>query len=404
MKTVVCFGCGELGEYFAKSYGKYIKIEYFLDNCSSAQKTFCGFNRFVPSNDNCKDVFVVVTNVRYYQEIALQLNSYGLEEGRDFLSIGEFEKINSTLRTGLKTIKCWFVDFWDGFDLYDNVFVWALRKDYNVVFDDKNPDFLFCSVFYGEECNAIQYQCTRIFYTGENLIPDFNIYDYAMGFDYIIYGDRYLRWPIYRIYPEFETIKEKHKKYDMDTFMKRDFCCRVVSNPNSAYREKLFEELSQRRYVASGGRCKNNLPNAECVKNKIDFLSKYKFNLAIENENSSGYVTEKIVQAWAAGCIPVYWGSAGTITREFNKAAFVDCSDFATTDDLADYLFELENDRNTLETMLKTPVLLKDSADDNELRLFLKNIVEKPEDIIIQRLSAVSDRARELDQMYGKGI
>ena len=201
-----------------------------------------------------------------------------------------------------------------------------------------------------------------------------------------------------------ETIKEKHKKYDMDTFMKRDFCCRVVSNPNSAYREKLFEELSQRRYVASGGRCKNNLPNAECVKNKIDFLSKYKFNLAIENENSSGYVTEKIVQAWAAGCIPVYWGSAGTITREFNKAAFVDCSDFATTDDLADYLFELENDRNTLETMLKTPVLLKDSADDNELRLFLKNIVEKPEDRRIQRLSAVSDRARELDQMYGKGI
>lgn len=93
-----------------------------------------------------------------------------------------------------------------------------------------------------------------------------------------------------------------------------------------------------------------------------------------------------------------------TITREFNKAAFVDCSDFVTIDDLADYLLELEHDRNALETMLKTPVLLKDSADDNELRLFLRKIVEKPEDRRIQRLSAVSDIARKQEQMYGKGI
>lgn len=401
MESVVCFGCGDLGEYFAESYGSYVKIEYFLDNCPVTQKTFCGFDRFVPSKEKCKNKFIVVTNVKYYEKIVLQLNSYGLEEGRNFFSIGEFEKRNSTLRTGLRTIKCWFVDFWDEFNLYDNVFIRALRKDYNVVLDGTNPDFLFCSVFYEKECKAIQYQCVRILYTGENLIPDFNVYDYAIGFDYIIYGDRYLRWPLYRFYPEFEIIKEKHIKYDMDAFMERSFCCRVVSNPNSGYREKIFEELNQRKYVASGGRCKNNLPDRVPVKDKISFLAKYKFNLAIENSNTSGYVTEKIVQAWVAGCIPVYWGSAGTIQREFNKEAFVDCSDFASISDVADYLLKLENDRNALETMLKAPALSENFVDD-KLWLFLKKIVDKPEDRRIQRLSAVSGRAKEQEQMYEK--
>lgn len=404
MENVVCFGCGDFGRYFVEAYGSYLKIEYFLDNCFTSQKTFCGYDRFIPSKRKCENKFIIITNIKYYQEIACQLNDYGLEEERDFLSIGEFEKRNPTLRVGLKTIKCWFVDFWEGFNIYENVFVRSLRKDYNIVFDERNPDFLFCSVFVGKECKALQYQCTRIFYTGENLIPDFNIYDYAIGFDYIIYGDRYLRWPLYRLYPEFESIKEKHKKYDIDTFMKRNFCCRVVSNPNSIYREKLFEELNRRKYVASGGSCKNNLSNRQCVKDKIRFLSEYKFNLAIENSNTSGYVTEKIVQAWAAGCIPVYWGGSGTIMREFNKAAFVDCSDFATISDVADYLLELENDRDMLEEMLKAPALSKDFIPDDKLQLFLRNIVDRPEDKRIQRLSAMSEIARSQEQIYRNQI
>lgn len=31
-KKIVCFGCGELGEYFVELYGKYLQIDYFLDN------------------------------------------------------------------------------------------------------------------------------------------------------------------------------------------------------------------------------------------------------------------------------------------------------------------------------------------------------------------------------------
>lgn len=225
------------------------------------------------------------------------------------------------IREGLRTVRCWFVDFWDGFDPYDNPIIKILRQYYNVVLDSEEPEFLFSSVFYSEKgMTALQYPCVRIFYTGENLIPDFNIYDYAIGFEYMDYGDRYLRWPLYRFYNEdFERAKKKHILYDIDQFMNRDFCCRVVSNDNSEFRERMFTEMNKRRYVASGGKCKNNLPEGTNVENKEKFLSKYKFNLAIENTNSPGYVTEKIVQAWAAGCIPIYWGVAERLGKNLIK-------------------------------------------------------------------------------------
>lgn len=92
MKTVICFGCGELGKYFAETYGDYIEIRYFLDNQSTDERTFWGYDRFIPSKKKCDHGFIIVTNIKYYQEISTQLNSYGLEENQDFISIEEFEK------------------------------------------------------------------------------------------------------------------------------------------------------------------------------------------------------------------------------------------------------------------------------------------------------------------------
>lgn len=130
-------------------------------------------------------------------------------------------------------------------------------------------------------------------------------------------------------------------------------------------------------------------------------MSKYKFDLSIENSNTCGYVTEKIVQAWAAGCIPVYWGSAGAIKQEFNRAALIDCNDFSTVSDVADYLMELENDRDALEKILREPILLDASGgNDGKLKEFLKNIFDKPDEKKIQRLSNVSRCAKTHEQMY----
>ncbi|MCQ2562598.1 MAG: hypothetical protein MJ158_03230 [Alphaproteobacteria bacterium] len=89
-----------------------------------------------------------------------------------------------------KNIKIDFCDFWKGFNKTNNKIINILKKHYNVEITDK-PDFLFCSCFGGDFRNYNN--CVKIFTTGENVIPNFNYYDYASGFDFIDFGDRYFR-------------------------------------------------------------------------------------------------------------------------------------------------------------------------------------------------------------------
>ena len=44
-----------------------------------------------------------------------------------------------------------------------------------------------------------------------------------------------------------------------------------------------------------GGKYKNNIGGF--IKNKIQFLSSYKFSIAIENSEGDGYITEKIMDS-----------------------------------------------------------------------------------------------------------
>ena len=96
----------------------------------------------------------------------------------------------------MKTVKIHFVGFWIGFKNDDNMFYNILRKRYNVVLDDKDPDFLICSPL-GTPFEYMKYDCPRIMYTGEYISADFTAIDYFIGFDNISYGDRAFRLPLY---------------------------------------------------------------------------------------------------------------------------------------------------------------------------------------------------------------
>lgn len=56
---------------------------------------------------------------------------------------------------------------------------------------------------------------------------------------------------------------------------------------------------------------------------KKDLYARYKFALCLENTIEDGYITEKIVEAFAAGCIPIVY-SHPSITDYFNSEAFID--------------------------------------------------------------------------------
>ncbi len=260
-----------------------------------------------------------------------------------------------------------FDDWWQGFNLKENFITRFLdgNIEYSITDNPDKADFLFCSI---EKINCFKYKCPRILFTGENYSPNFNFYDYAIGFDHMIFGDRYFRYPLYVACYEDACKKIENRKRIDVKLADRDFCSFVVSNSSAEeYRVKLFDKLSEYKKVSSGGRYKNNIGLPNGVDDKICFLSKYKFNIACENISHSGYCTEKIVEAFAAGTIPVYWGDP-CISDYFNPKAFINCNEYNDMNSVIDVVKEIDNDKDRYLKMLSEPIIINEKYNFEHMR------------------------------------
>lgn len=250
-----------------------------------------------------------------------------------------------------KSIQIKFVDFYPNFRPEKSAIWSILWQHYNVVLSDK-PEWLVYSVFGNEH---LKYNnCVKIFYTGENHAPDFNLCDYAIGFEHIKFEDRYLRFPLWLLYPQdIKPMLHKHEQPNVKS--KTDFCCFVVSNPHgNEARAKFMDLLSQYKNVNSGGRWRNNIGGP--VVDKLAFQSKHKFSFAFENTIHPGYTTEKIVQSFAAQTIPIYWGDP-RIAETFNTEAFINCNDYPNLDSVVKRIKEIDQNDTLWMKMMQTPAL-----------------------------------------------
>ncbi|MFP6110337.1 glycosyltransferase family 10 domain-containing protein [Helicobacter pylori] len=245
---------------------------------------------------------------------------------------------------------------------------------------DKPADIVFGNPL-GSARKILSYQNTkRVFYTGENEVPNFNLFDYAIDFDELDFRDRCLRMPLYYAHLHYEAelvndttapyklkdnslyalkkpshhFKENHPHLcavvnNESDPLKRGFASFVASNPNAPIRNAFYDALNSIEPVTGGGAVKNTLGYK--VKNKNEFLSQYKFNLCFENSQGYGYVTEKIIDAYFSHTIPIYWGSP-SVAKDFNPKSFVNVHDFKNFDEAIDYIRYLHTHPNAYLDML----------------------------------------------------
>lgn len=275
-------------------------------------------------------------------------------------------------------IKIKVVDWWDN-DFYNNYFIQFLSKHYTIIQSD-TPDFLLCSVFGNQH---LQFDCIKIFFTGEAITPDFNFYDYALGFDHLKFGDRYLRFPLFFIKQYQKALKlaqNKHLFQDTKKLLRRGFCSFVVSNANAdSIREEFFHLLSEIDFVASGGRYKNNI--GEPISDKLKFLQSYKFNIAFENSSYHGYCTEKLIEALGAQTVPIYWGDPmlkeGGGDTIINPKSFINIQNFRTLNQAVSFIKEMHNNDDLYLHILKEKAFLTENLIEhyeNKLEKFFENI------------------------------
>ena len=282
----------------------------------------------------------------------------------------------------MKTIKIKIVDP-DDSKFMEGFLIKYLSSKYNIEFSD-NPVYLFYSVF-GNSHH--KYDCIRIFYTGENVVPNFNYCDYAWGFNHLEFEDRYMRLPLWRLYENELNMVLNKPEQNQDAF-NRKFCAMVVSNTKQTdgFREEFFEKLNQYKQVDSGGKYKNNVGGP--VDNKVEFQKGYKFSLAFENIASRGYCTEKILESFASCTIPIYYGDE-TVVQDFNPKAFINCHDYKSIDEVIERIKQIDNDPQEYLKILNEPVFkdgkLPEQFSDENIAKFLLNIFDQPIEKAVRR-------------------
>lgn len=294
------------------------------------------------------------------------------------------------------------IQFCDGInDAFKNITMDILKQEFNEeIVIDSNPDFVFFSVSGGEHLN---YDCARIFWTGENIVPDFNCCDYAIAFNYLDFGDRYKRIPLYCFYiDDYNNAIKKHINVDENDYINRKFCDFIYSNgsTSSKMRDKFFYELSKYKNVDSGGKHLNNLG---CfIENKYEFQKNHKFSIAFENASSEGYSTEKILQAFAAGTIPIYYGNP-LIGNEFNNKAFINCHEYSSFDEVVKRVKEIDENFDLYLKYIKEPIFINiDEKKDSlkEYKQYLKYIMSQSPKEAIRRCNECWGKISQEEKKY----
>ena len=80
------------------------------------------------------------------------------------------------------------------------------------------------------------------------------------------------------------------------------------------------------------------------VTSKLSCYLKYDFALCFENQDSEGYITEKIFDCLLAGCIPIYKG-APDIAKYIPRECYIDFEDFSSYDELTLFLNSMSHAR-----------------------------------------------------------
>lgn len=286
----------------------------------------------------------------------------------------------------MKTVKIKFVGFWDGFDP-DTLFVYRiLKKYYNVQVTD-DADYIICSAFGEVPYCYCEYPQVRIFTSGENYTPDFNLVDYGISNYPITFLDRHFRHPgILDAYGHGQSLQHKDRNYTAEWLQSKSRFCNFITSHDSEYniRGDFFKKLCQYKRVDSPGAYLNNMDTPISVNwmddSKTEFQRTCKFTLCFERVAHPGFCTEKISDAFFADTIPIYFGDSH-IDEIFNPKAFIDVSRFDSWDGAIQKIIELDTDDEKYLEMMRQPIFVDPEYPEKVLHdeeAFICHIFDQP--------------------------
>ena len=199
-----------------------------------------------------------------------------------------------------------------------------------------------------------------IWYTGELIAPPKG---YDLTLSYAPTNKNNIYWPLWATYVDYAASGSKFDRGHASTMQelssgrsrsaldsRQRKACAFISNPVDK-RLRIARLLEVHGLLDIYGKAVE-----KPVFSKSEIARLYAFQFCFENTIESGYVTEKPVEAWLDGTIPIYCG--GNDNRYLNAAALIDCTGISEPD-LIDFIRQNMQDTPQNEKRSNEPILSK---------------------------------------------
>ncbi len=263
-----------------------------------------------------------------------------------------------------------FTNFWPSFNPKESFFFDVLKNatsDVEIVVGKSSADLEIVSVFekksklvkdkleklisnkpnLGQDSalanttNKLPKRCSpkRIWYTGENIrVPFGEDFDHSFSYEQDTYNGTNSYFPLW--YTDLNLFSESKfssragasvcqielLKPRLLRESKKKLACAFVGNSHPM-RGRVLQELSKLGIVDVFGKAVG-----KPVKYKSEVAKDYQYMVCLENDLYPGYVTEKFLEAYISGCVPIYWGDFGSDSL-INRNSMINIADFETIDE-----------------------------------------------------------------------
>lgn len=220
----------------------------------------------------------------------------------------------------------------------------------------------------------------NLWYTGENQRPPYGDWDAYLSFDNKIAGARNFYLPLwlltstdwifdldYSLWGTFQPkLSELLQKREPGN-PKRKFACAFIGKnyPVRLHAVAALRKIGKVDVFGQGAR--------NPVKNPSEVARDYKFVMCFENDLYPGYVTEKPVEAYLSGAIPLYYGIDEM--EYLNKKSMINLYDFDSMEDWLEQIAELKTNELAYYHTHSQPLLNK-APELSDLIAFLRRSFE----------------------------
>jgi len=304
-------------------------------------------------------------------------------------------------------------------------FIFILSKKYNVLVDAVNPDLVFYSNLHFKEGeydtfmkqNIVHHHQTDrnkkfVFVSGEvadfisPLIGNDNVW--SMGYQKTQH-ERFFRMPSYvfdawTLFDEarlvdtpFDWLLEK-RNYERIVSKQKGFCS-ITQASDVHYRGLIFDKLSEYKSVTSSGPWRANVSPEDALnkyqwlnqvyigrndgltyREKINFFSKFKFNMSIHLTDTDYIVQEKLLHAFIAGAVPIFHGNKHILEEGFNPESFINLHQYDNLDDFLELVKKIDQDNMLHKKYIESPIFtdnrLPDYFNIDNILNFLEKVIE----------------------------